>query len=161
TLFLGNNDHATGRWYHGLDDARQALGADMDLAPFERERRLAQQARRWILANPKTAARLYVRKLGLLFDGDQGVADLVFAPPDQPRGLARRTGLPGGTAEELPGKAPAKVLLFVGWCAVTALELAGIALLLIRRGGSTEARGDAWILVGGAALLLLTSAWFL
>ncbi len=161
-LFLGNNPRATGTWYLATaEEIAKSAPASLGRKGFERERALEDAARYWIARHPLRAARLYVRKLRLMFDADRSVGEMIFEEQKQPEQLTRRTAAPDPEAAPPAGGAVARAILVAGFVLTAALQLCALSLAARGWRRSLGDRLGVTVLLGGALYLVLLAAVFL
>jgi len=171
TLYMGNNPRATGEWYSVKADLQQLPG----LAGrnwFERDRVFRQEAVRWMRENPGQAARLFAKKLGLMFH-EEGIVDMTVNASQAVPAQALPPGAPPGqVVQALPDDhllkrnptalAVLRGTVAVGYWLLVVLEIGGALLLLARaiRTGEPVQRAAAGAFLGAALYIAAIGALF-
>jgi 4-amino-4-deoxy-L-arabinose transferase-like glycosyltransferase len=139
TLYMGNNPHATGRWYRAereFGEVARRHGESGRVTGFERDRLFRREALRWMREEPAAAAKLYARKLALVLRGETIAEMVATAEGEVPRHALPR-GAPRTVVRALPEehalRRDPRWLAWpseIGYWLLSALELGGCALLV-------------------------------
>ena len=156
-MFLGNNPHATGRWYDSRADLEKASPGITSKGVVAISDFSTALAWRWIRENPKAALRLYVRKFGIIFEETAIVADFAvfgraISPPTPPG-----DALPGPHWLKEHSAGLARLLSAAAWI-LLALGALGCAALAVRAGRTRTGPDLAVALLFPAVALYIPAA---
>jgi hypothetical protein len=157
-IYLGNSDDATGQWRPWAEELERLHPGVFARGLVAIDDAAWEDARRWILAHPGRAARLYLKKLRIIASDDAFAAAFAIFAEGIPAPVEPKPVLPGAhPLKEHPGSVRAVLRisgLLLGVCA-----LGGFVLLWrSAREGSTIDRALAVGFLAAALCIPLVSA---